>query len=192
MNISKQSKTISKHIIDVVGGVAKISSYYDKNKTASIDIIEIMDIPEKGVIFYSTVGVSDYSIGLKYENLPLRTELIFIADERQELAENMLASSAFCIINSGYKCYPGAIFKGIVSSYINNTDMKHIMFVQPFLWEDGFKELKTDDKVIEWLLAVPISDNEFSYAEQFGSEALEELFEEHQIDIFNLMRKSIL
>jgi hypothetical protein len=192
MNIDKQKKSIAKHIIDVVGGVAQISRYYDKKEIAFIDIVAIKDTPEEGVMFYSTLGVSDHSIGLLSDNLPLRVELIFTIDEKQELVENMLASSAFCIINSNYKCYPGAIFKDIITSYINNIDMKHVMFVQPFLWENDFREYKTDDRIIEWLLAVPISEREYLYAEEQGSEALEELFEKHQIDIFDLTRKSIL
>jgi len=39
---------------------------------------------------------------------------------------------------------------------------------------------------------VPISEKERRYAEENGSEALEELSEEHHIDLFNLNRKSIL
>jgi hypothetical protein len=187
-----EKKAIAKHIISVVGGAPQFSRYCDKNESSFVHIMTIKDVPEKGVNFYSTIGTSEYTIGLKVNNLPLRVELIFTIDERQEEVANILATSAFCIINSGFKCYPGAIFNDVISSYVKDTDMKHVMFVQPFLWEDSFNELRLNDKIIEWLLAVPISEKECRYAEEHGSEALEQIFEEHQIDIFNLYRKSIL
>ncbi|WP_376749287.1 suppressor of fused domain protein [Anaerospora hongkongensis] len=40
-------------------------------------------------------------------------------------------------------------------------------------------------------MAVPISDKEFEYAIEHGTDALENLFEEVQIDIFDLKRKSV-
>ena len=70
--------------------------------------------------------------------------------------------------------------------------LEHILFVSPFLWEDRLKTLNFEDKKVAWLLAVPISEKEFKYAKDKGKDALEELFEEKQIDIFNLYRKSVL
>lgn len=192
MDSKMQKKIIAKHIVSIVGGTPQFSKYYDKNESSSVYIMTIKDVPDEGVNFYSTIGTSEYSIGLKVNNLHLRVELMFAIDKKQEEVANILATSAFCIINSGFKCYPGVIFNDVISSYIKDSDMKHVMFVQPFIWEDSFSELRINDKVIEWLLAVPISEKECRYADEYGSEALEELFEEHQIDIFNLFRKSIV
>jgi competence protein ComGC len=55
--------------------------------------------------------------------------------------------------------------------------------------------LKTQEfptKKVAWLLAVPISDKEKDFLTENGSDALESLFEEKQIDIFELDRKSIV
>lgn len=192
MNTKKQKRKIASHIMDIVGGNPEFKRYNDNNECSSVHIMMIKDIPENGVNFYSTIGTSEHSVGLKIDAKPLRLELIFVADEKYSKIENILATCAFCIINSKYKCFPGAVFNDVINQYIIDTDMKHIIFVQPFLWENDFPELELDDKIIEWLLAVPISENELTYSEKNGFEALEDLFEKRQIDIFNIYRESVV
>ena len=69
--------------------------------------------------------------------------------------------------------------------------MQHILFIPPFLWEDKLTTLSFNDKKIAWLLVIPISEKELEYAKKHGTDALENLFEEYQIDIFDLKRKSV-
>ena len=69
--------------------------------------------------------------------------------------------------------------------------MKHVMFSEPFLWDD-LSNIEQEDKVITWLMIVPISDAELQYLKEYGSDALETLFEEKNIDIFDLERKSVV
>ena len=59
------------------------------------------------------------------------------------------------------------------------------------MWE-GFKTLEFGNREIAWLLIVPISEQEKNYAIANGWEALEDIFEKADIDIFNLNRKSII
>jgi hypothetical protein len=56
---------------------------------------------------------------------------------------------------------------------------------------DDLTTLELEGKTVAWLLGVPISDGERSFAEENGGDALEALFEEHQIDIFDLTRPSV-
>ena len=37
----------------------------------------------------------------------------------------ILSTAAFCIINSKWFCYPGAIFPDIVSMYLKSSKIKH-------------------------------------------------------------------
>ncbi len=69
--------------------------------------------------------------------------------------------------------------------------MKHILFTEPFLWAD-LTGLETEDKSIHWLLLVPISDAEFKFLQNNGSEVLEDKFVAEQIDIYDLGRKSVI
>lgn len=192
MNIKNDYKVIAKYLRDVIGMKANVKKYYDKNENKSVYIMTINDVLEDGINFYSTIGTSDYSLNKYVEGLPLRVELMFTAEAVEAKVPNMLASCAFCIMNSNYKCYPGAIFHNIISSYIKDTDMKHVMFVEPFFWDDKLKNLKFEEKIVTWLLAIPISEAECIYMEENGLDALEELFEDYDIDVFDLNRKSIL
>lgn len=75
--------------------------------------------------------------------------------------------------------------------YFPDSQMKHVLFVTPFLWED-IKTLEFPDKKVAWLLAVPISENEYLFAQEKGTEMLEKLFEQKKIQVFDIERKSIL
>ena len=103
---------------------------------------------------------------------------------------NVMATAAFCIINTDWSIHPGAIFPNVLGMYKCSDTMKHLMFVPPFLWED-LETLSLDSKTVAWLLAVPISDEEYQYAMDNGTDALEKLFEEEQIDLFNIDRESV-
>lgn len=69
--------------------------------------------------------------------------------------------------------------------------MKHILLTTPFLWENLIN-IETDQKVVTWLSLVPISEAELEYLDDNGSDALESLFEENSIDIFDIYRESVL
>lgn len=81
--------------------------------------------------------------------------------------------------------------KDIVGRYIEKVEMKHILFTDPFLW-DNINSIDIEDTKVAWLLAVPISEKEYLYAQEKGTDALEKFFEFENIDIFDLNRKSIL
>lgn len=192
MNNKKEKQRIAKHIHGIVGGTPQFTHYSDKKNESLVSIMLIKDIPWEDVFFYSTVGLSDYSIGLKVNELSLRTELIITIYDRQKYAAEILSTCAFNIINSHYGCMPGTIFYDVISLYMKDSELKHIMFVPPFVWEESYHGLTLTDKVVEWLLAVPISEKEAQYAEKYGSDALEKLFEREQVDFLDLYRKSVL
>lgn len=70
--------------------------------------------------------------------------------------------------------------------------MKHILFTNLLPYMKDLKTLYLEDKVISWLLAVPISEEEYKYSLQHSIEELEILLEKHQVDIANLDRKSVI
>ncbi len=70
--------------------------------------------------------------------------------------------------------------------------MKHIMFVPPYIWEDALKVRSFKTKKVAWLMALPISETEFKFAEANGSEALDDLLVENRIDIYDLERPAVI
>lgn len=147
--------------------------------------------PYDGVTSYSTIGLSDFSIEYTVDETPLRLEIVGVSATEYEKYPNILATCAFCIINSKYLISHGKVFRDIIKMYYPNSEMKHMLFVSPFLWED-LKTLDFSSKKVAWLLTIPISEKEFLFVQEKGTDSLEKLFEQEEIDIFDLERKSIM
>lgn len=192
MEITSSMREIAMMLAKINGERPKVGRYYDENNKSAIDIVTLQNKPNHGEMTYATVGLSNYAIGETAENKSLFIEIIGACTVDCDCFPNILATCAFNIINSQYKCYPGAIFPDVVKMYIPNIEMKHIMFVHPFLWDDELKTLRFEDKEIAWLQAIPISEDEYQFAEKHGVEELESKLEKANIDIFNIARHSAL
>ncbi|MFA0814281.1 MAG: suppressor of fused domain protein [Anaerofustis sp.] len=192
MSVLNDNKVIAKYIKNMFGKQAIVSEYRDDENMSSIDILSCSDVPIKGVTSYSTIGLSEYSIGYTVDDIHLGIEILGVCESAIDEFANIMASCAFNIINSKYTCSPGTIFPNVISPYYKNTDMRHIFFTDPFIWENTFETLELENKKIAWLMVVPISDNEMNYCKKYGAEKLEVLFEHNEIDIFNMNRKSVV
>ncbi len=185
------NRLVAKTVSEWVGGVPKAGRYYDDDNRSLIDIFEGKDRPFAGVSTFSTIGLSEYPIGLMDGDKEIRAEFIGAAGNDFEYFPNIVSTCAFMIINDGYSCSPGTVYPNVLDYYYDGTDMKHIYFTTPSAW-DGLPEVQEQDTVTEWLMMVPISDRELEFLNVNGSEVLEGKFEEMDIDMFNLARKSIL
>lgn len=182
-------KIIAKKELEAIGGTPKVFRYWDDNERNYIDVLSSVDSPCRGVISYATIGMSECEIGLFSNDKSLRVELLGACDATEEFFANILATTAFEAMQTG-KCSYGDIIPNVISEYIPDLEMKHIYLTNPFLWE-GFETFEFMDRFVAWLLIVPISDEEKHYAVKNGGEALEDKFEEQNINIFNLKRKSV-
>ncbi len=191
MTITNENKIIARTALEEFGGKPSVSKYWDDNNVSNVDILATIDRPYDGVTSYSTIGLSDYSIGYSVDEKPLRIEIVGAAAKIFEFFPNILSTCAFNIINTTLPISHGEIFKGVIKMYYPDSEMEHVLFTSPFLW-DKLETIDFPDKKVTWLLAVPISTKEFLYAEKEGPEALEDLFEKKEIDIFDLRRNSIL
>jgi antitoxin YqcF len=191
MSISSENKIIAKSALQAFGGKPQVSKYWDESNVSNIDILSTADRPYEGITSYSTIGLSDHSIEYTVDGTPLRIEIVGASASEYKQFPNVLATCAFYIINSNFLVSHGKVFRDMIKMYYPNSEMKHVLFASPFLWED-LKTLDFPNKKVAWLLAVPISENEYIFAQEKGTDSLEELFEEKEIDIFDLERKSIL
>ncbi|MBG9917225.1 suppressor of fused domain protein [Bacillus sonorensis] len=192
MGVSTENKVIAKTLLKAFGGKPKVTKYWADHHHSSIDILSVDDRPEEGIISFATLGLSDYSIDYEVNGKPLRIEILGAIDSSSEIFANVLSTCAFNVINSNFSCALGAIFRDVIKMYDSNTEMEHVLFVSPFLWEDDLESLEFANKNVTWLLAVPISEEEYLFARENGSEMLEELLEKQQIDIFDIKRKSVI
>lgn len=193
--ISEENKKLSNYITNIVGVNKMIDRYYDENEKNFIDIFTCDDPLYPAIKICGTVGVSDYPNKIEmndnsFINIPIEL-LIGGFTESSELA-NIISTAGFYITKNGWECQPGSVFMRIIEMYFETSEMKHIMFISPFLWQDKLKPLKLETKTVHWLLCIPISDKELEYKMKNGASSLEDIFQEKDIDIFDINRKSVI
>lgn len=186
MKPTERQKKIYKKIAPIIGINPKVIRYGDDTGEKSIFIMECPDPIDSNINFYSTIGLSDIEVNNK------RYEILFTGYASETEIGNILSSCAFFIMKDGWGIKPGAVFETLVEMYKENLDMKHVLFTSPYLWEDKLEDFEVENDKINFLLGIPISDAELKFKAKEGLEALENLFEEEEINIFDINRKSVL
>ena len=190
--ISSDNKNIAKFLVSAFSGNPTIKKHWDKEEYSSVDILSCQDSPIKTVNSFGTVGLSDFPLIKNGEEYPANIEILGACNEKYADFSNIIATAAFCIINSQWFCSPGIVFPDIVLMYYPGYEMKHLYFTYPFLWKGEFEPYKLDSKSVSWLMAIPVSDQEKDFVLDNGPERLEELFLENNIDVCELTRNSII
>jgi antitoxin YqcF len=198
--VSDKNKTIARAALEAFGGKPKpeVSRYWDEKNESFVDILVCQDRPDKGVHSVSTIGLSDHPLfegGREYrdgEGYLVRPEIVGACYKEVKEFPNILATAAFYVINSKWFCAPGAIFPNMVKMYLPRVRTKHLMFYPPVLWEESLKTIQFDELKVAWLMAVPISESEYRFAIDNTLHELEGLLAEHEIDVFDLNRKSVV
>lgn len=183
-------KMVAQQILKIFENTPKIYRYYDEKESKYIDLAICADVPENGVSSYATIGLFQTDIGLMHHANPLRIELLAACDQTVEDFSNMISTTALEIMDR-HVAFPGYVVENVVSMYMPNSAMRHILLTHPFLWENTHS-LTLEDMTLTWLMCIPISDQEKAYCEQNGLDALETVFEEQQIDVFDIFRPSAL
>lgn len=188
---------IENHLRQKFGNTTDIivTRYWDENDENHLDLMRCDHFPTKGVACYSTVGLSNWPLYYKkngeYHEFQARLELLGMCDDDCEVYPNLLLASAFCIINSKWFCYPGAIYLNVLKIYSASRTMRHILFYDQYLWDESIA-LRIGEKEVVWLMAIPISDAERHYAKEYGIKALTNLLEERSVDASDLNRPSVV
>ncbi len=192
METSASNLKIAGHLAAVFGGKPEITRYHDESGKHQVDVLHCPDSPEHEVDSFATVGLSDHPRKVEGMDQPVRVELVGGCGSRwAETFSSILSTAAFCSIKEGWPVYPGAVFADLVTMYGVSRTMHHVMFTEPFPWDD-LEPVKLPEKEVLWLMMVPVSESEAAYAEEHGFEALESLFEEKEIDVFDLDRTPVV
>lgn len=135
---SSRSRVVARTAKQALGGTAaKYDRYWDRDERTHVDILTCLDAPHAGVSSFSTIGVSDCQLRLEGRETGISVELVGACAARFEMFGNVLATAAFCIMNTGWFCAPGVVFPGVVRLHRATSPMQDLYFVPPFLWGDG-------------------------------------------------------
>ena len=192
MEVSPDNKLIARHALAAFGGTPSVRAYHHDTERLTVDILRCDNRPCSGVTSYSTIGLSDSPMYTgAHSEYPTRLELAGACATASDQFANILASAAFCIMRTQKLYSTGSVMPEYVREYYPSTTVPHLYFTAPFLWEETLRTIVCEMKRVSWLLIVPISDAEQGYLQEHGDNALEDLFEEHQIDVFDLSRPSV-
>ncbi|UAJ12725.1 suppressor of fused domain protein [Glacieibacterium megasporae] len=187
MEVPISHKTLARYLKSALGGDGvKVVTYWDEAEKSSIAILSASDSPTTGVTTHATIGLSDVDIETSVGDAPLRVELLIAARDEFTDTANILSTCAFNVMNSGAPLLPDSVHIDAVGMYLKNTAMRHVMLYDPFLW--NLETQRLPDRTVAWLLALPISESERIYGATRGASALAELFQQMQIDVFDLER----
>ena len=195
METTQDYTTIARFAAPALGIKPQVFTYYDQDEKRSIDVMNVTDPIDENICIYCTIGVSDSPnvIEMNDGTLGIPVELLIAADNKFVKMPNILSTCGFYILKNEWPCQPGTVFKNMVTMYYQDTDMKHILFTRPYLWQDKLHPLTLEQRTIHFLLCIPISDKELEYKNQYGTAALEEiLFQDSGADIYNINRHSVV
>jgi len=190
-NISPDNKAIAQRIAKAFEGTPIVREYLHDNLPLKIAIASMVDKPDVDVTSYGTIGLSDTALKWGDGEFMTRIELCAAANSSISFFPNIVASAAFNIMRKKILCYPGSAMLNYVKEYYNDTQLPHLYFTSPFLWEDDLKSVELQTKTVSWLLCFPISQNEYNYLNENGDEKFETLLESSEVDIFDINRSSV-
>jgi hypothetical protein len=188
---SDKNRAIAIRWRDLLRGAGDVAvhAYYNEDETLRVDIFSAVDSPQPGVTTFATLGLSDYRNELA-DGTNVPTELIAVAASGSDLPARTLATMSFDHATPGIALRPGVVVQGAISRNDPDAPLPHALLTSPFLWDD-LQRVEVGDALVFPLLAVPVTNTEWRFAEIHGSEALESLFEDDQIDIFDWGRPPI-
>lgn len=213
----KYNHKLVNYIQNTLGRTAKIQQFSNddlfwtkaagwKNKL-SFNILSFQDLPQKGITTYTTLGLSEYVLqDVQNNNPPRRIELISVLRDDtdfQELTGDISDKVNFCenwlmylscyMVNKNSYLFPGDIWHSFFSNaYDQFSNMNHLFFVGSTFTGNQLKSTVIEGEEIEFLLCVPISDEELDYCEKNGSEALEKLLVKNRINVSDLFRQTVV
>lgn len=167
-------------------GEMRIERFFDGPELHHVDVMTVQ--AEEGVIV-GTIGLMDVDLSDDAKQTVF-CELVMDSRGRNTAIQTVVATAALAVLGEGRKVAPGVVYEDMVSMYVPSLQVKHLLFIAPFQWEDDMMRVELDDKTILPLLGVPITDSEFDFVKENGPIALEKLMADKECDVFDWNRQA--
>ena len=190
--ITQAGKKFANRLHQLIGGEFSVFSYGDERGRSTVDILRCIGGPSPDITTYVTLDLHKHanSVGKPPKNI--RVDLMGMCYGKPGEFGEALSTAAFCIINSRWPCFPGAIFPDIVSMHKISRTMAHVMFAPPVPWDRELGVVKVGRQNVHCLSMIPISESEYRFAEKKGSDALEEKLAKEKVDVADLNRRAVV
>jgi hypothetical protein len=182
-------RDLGKFIRSTFGAETKVVRFADDEELNDVFIVSGSNFPIDGVTSYGSVGLSRNAQNAG--ETVVKVEIVAACATVTPHIDNLVASCVFDSVRNGSSIVYGACIADIIAQYNISDNLKHVTFVAPFLWQ-GLDKIIVDGQPVHCLMLLPISDAEKDYLGAHGLDALENLFNEKQIDIYDINRPSVL
>jgi hypothetical protein len=174
---------ITKHLEDYLGTIAR--GWGDKG---DVQVVQFLDQPQKGVVTYSTLGLSLTPLPLN-ESKAVRQELLVSVDADFDPRQ----VSSFLVTFSEYvRGQKRALLRGDVigpsEPLIPGVQARAVYASLPVFFAESFATYcrSIPPTVLVWLIPLPCEDAE--YVKRHGWESFEERLETMPVDFWDLNR----
>ncbi|UNL86323.1 suppressor of fused domain protein [Priestia koreensis] len=189
--MANEQERIIQKATEVFGVEPTLESFSDEGDRYNIQVASVENQLREDTTSFVTIGGYEAPTGYTVGGVPLRIELVGACQTTYDIFADILAHCVYHKMKSHVSCFPGALYKDMITPIDPDLHMQHVLLIPPVLWED-FSTIDADDKKITWLQVIPISEKERIHALQHGVDSLLRHFEEAQVNIFNLERKSVM
>ncbi len=191
-SVSQENQNLSQFVGKVFGGDWTIAEHLDAQQQLIVYVLSGKDKTRPDVLSHATIGLSDYKLGQDKGGVALGAELVGACYEGCDYFDRALAASAGMILSNKVLCKPGTIFANVLEGFDATSQMKHLLFAVPSLWDDNLYPLSFKSKTVLWLQALPISETEMNYARQHGAGVLGEKLTDAGTDLLDLQRQPLI
>lgn len=190
--ITPENANLAQFVGKVFGDDWNIAEHVDENAQAVVYVLTGRDKETPKLVSHATIGLSDYELGRDKSGTPLGTELVICEKGESGSLDQALAAVANAIKGQKLVCKPGIIFANALSGANEKSQLDHLMFAVPSMWNEQLYPLQFKTKTVLWLQALPISEAEKQYAEEHGAGKLGEKLLQAKADLTDLRRKSVV
>ncbi|MFS0557083.1 suppressor of fused domain protein [Brevibacillus sp. 179-C9.3 HS] len=191
MNIPSYGELYYDHYSKYVGEPVDLEIYKSSDDNPKLQILKYENVFQDCLVF-NTLGLSHYE-----DRLQGLVEISMVVDEAFGNTGYILANALFFCVENALEIGRGTAIRGIErfdKSFVEKYHKHAIYFTEPFAFPVEYSHVCTgsEKKGGKVLLAFFISQAEYDYLIQYGTEKLEDLLEMNEVDPFCVGRKCII
>lgn len=165
-----------------------IAAWDDSNQYV-VSVMECLDQPA-GFTTLTTLTLHRHPNLVNGHSVP--AELVAMFRGTDAAYVNVLGAAAINVIKDGWPCYPGAIGPNVLRENLPASRCPHVMLVPPGTFPELNEYEHSSGTTVHWLQVIPIFESERQYVVQYGYEALENLFVQHDTQTSDLRRAPVV
>lgn len=179
------------HYIKFLGQPAGRELFVHNEHMPSIQVLHYQNVFDDCIV-YATLGLSQYN-----DIIGNHLEVSMAVDEGFDRAGYILANTLYYAIANRMQLGRGVAISGIENvdpSFTEQYDKAAVYLTDPFAFPAEYSTLSTGnpEKEGRMLSAIFITQSEYDYFSEHGTELFEDLLESKDVDPFHISRMSIV